>query len=492
MGGIDVRVLTRAILPEYHRVEDREEASVTAAIRVHMMTRSTIPRKWPLQRIGEVFRIVLVCGLAAAMTSCHRPAGETSSPDSGPAPLVIAGIPSDEFPAGSRLSTEFTQRTGIPVRLIPSAEFPAERFAQYRKMLQRKSRVPDVYALDVTWPAALAAGLADLRPVFGGDLSPFLPRFVENNVVRHRLVAIPLIADVGLLYYRTDLLRKYGYHHPPRTWKELESMARVIQAGERRAGRTNFWGYIWQGAADESLTCNALEWQAAFGGGNILEANHTVSVNNPQTVEALRMAKRWIGSISPPSVVAYEEDDARNLWEAGDAAFMRNWPYAYVMSEAADSAVRGHFDVTMLPAGSVRRAAVLGGWSLAISKYSAHPAEAARFIRFVTSTRMEVERADIATQLPTRASIYHDPAVLQKIPVLARARQALLSTAIARPSVAAAGRYSEVSTAYFTAVHSVLAGDIDAATAMARLQKQLMQITGYPAGPPLPEPNISP
>ena len=457
-----------------------------------MMIRDTIPQKKASAGSGVYFRFALVCVLAGSLIEC-RPAGKASSLSGAqPAPLVIAGIPSDEFPAGARLSAEFTRSTGIPVRLIPSAEFPAERFQQYRSLLQQKARVPDVYALDVTWPAALAPGLADLRPVFGRELSPFLPGFVQSNIVNHRLVAIPLIADVGLLYYRTDLLQKYGYHHPPRTWGELESMARVIQAGERRAGRTNFWGYIWEGAADESLTCNALEWQAAFGGGDILEANHTVSVNNPHAVQALRMARRWVGTISPPSVTAYEEDDARNLWQAGDAAFMRNWPYAYVMGEAPDSAVRGRFEVTMLPAGSARRAAVLGGWSLGISKYSAHPAEAARFIRFITSTRMEIERAAIATQLPTRMAIYRDPAVLRSNPVLARARHALLTTAIARPSVAASGHYEEVSVAYFNAVHSVLTGDVDAATAMARLQKQLMQMTGYPAGPPLPDLGVSP
>lgn len=466
--------------------------TLEAATRVRMMTRDASPQAAGSGGSGRRFPIVMMCGLALLLASCrHAPAaGSSSAPPL--APLVIAGIPTDEFPAGTRLSIEFTQSTGIPVRLVPSAEFPAERFSQYRKLLETRSHVPDVYALDVTWPAALASGLADLRPVFGGELAPFLPGYVQNNVVDHRLIAIPLIADVGLLYYRTDLLRKYGYDHPPRTWAELESMARVIQAGERRAGRNHFWGYIWQGAADEGLTCNALEWQAAFGGGDILEANHTVSVNNPSTVQALRMAKRWIGTISPPSVIAYEEDDARNLWTAGDAAFMRNWPYAYMMSEDADSAVRGRFDVTALPAGSVRRAAVLGGWSLGISKYSAHPEEAARFIRFVTSTRLEIERATIATQLPTRASIYHDTAVLQHNRILARAGKALLTTAIARPSVAAAGNYEAVSSAYFTAVHAVLTGDVDAATAMAHLQKQLMRITGYPAGPPLPNLGVSP
>jgi len=116
-------------------------------------------------------------------------------------------------------------------------------------------------------------------------------------------------------------------------------MAARIQAGERAKGKENFWGFVWQGAVSEALTCNALEWQASEGGGQIIEKDKTISVNNPHAIRAWRRAARWVGSISPPSVVGYKEWDALNVWVAGDVAFMRNWTLGYADSLAAGSPI---------------------------------------------------------------------------------------------------------------------------------------------------------
>jgi trehalose/maltose transport system substrate-binding protein len=72
------------------------------------------------------------------------------------------------------------------------------------------------------------------------------------------------------------------------------------------------------------LTCNALEWQQSQGGGGIIE-NGRITVNNRETIQAWERAARWVGSISPPGVVAYQEWDTLNIWKEGGAAFMRSW-----------------------------------------------------------------------------------------------------------------------------------------------------------------------
>src|SRR6202453_3308682 len=228
---------------------------------------------------------------------------------------------------------QFTRETGIRVIFIPGPESSWQRVLLWRELLETGARGPDVYDMDVIWPGTLAEYFLDLKPYFGNEIAAQFPATAAAYTVDRKLVAMAYRADIGLLYYRTDLLRQYGYREPPRTWDDLEIMAARIQAGERAKGKKEFWGFVWQGAADEGLTCDALEWQASDGGGRIIEEDQTISVNKPQAIRAAH----WVGSISPPAVVAYREWDSLNVWVAGDAAFMRNWPSAYVESRAAES-----------------------------------------------------------------------------------------------------------------------------------------------------------
>jgi trehalose/maltose transport system substrate-binding protein len=124
--------------------------------------------------------------------------------------------------------------------------------------------------------------------------------------------------------------------------------------------------------AGESVTCNALEWIYSYGGGSVIEPDKKVTINNPNAIKALDAAHSWIGTISPVEVNTYTEEEARNIWQAGNAAFMRNWPYAYALGANPKSAVSGKFDVTVLPKGgdNGNNAACLGGWQLMISAYS--------------------------------------------------------------------------------------------------------------------------
>ena len=299
-------------------------------------------------------------------------------------------------------------------------------------------------------------------------------------------MALAYRADIGLLYYRTDLLRQYGYREPPRTWDDLEIMAARIQAGERAKGKKEFWGFVWQGAADEGLTCNALEWQAAEGGGRIIEENQAISVNNPQTIRAWQRAAHWIGYISPPGVVGYREWDSLNVWVAGDAAFMRHWPSAYVDSQAAGSPIRNKFDAAMLPGGKSGRVGTLGGWGLAVSRFSAHSHEALELVRYLTRRDVQVNRFRVLSQPPTLSELYNSPEVLESNPRFDVLSQAFRIGMVSRPSNVSGKKYQDVTDAYIQAVHSVLTGEKSAPEAAAALENELVQTTGFKKGPPPP------
>jgi trehalose/maltose transport system substrate-binding protein len=379
---------------------------------------------------------------------------------------------------------QFTRETGVRVSLLPSPESARQRLALWKELLGTGSSGPDVYGIDVVWPGILNEDFIDLKPYFASEISSQFPSIAASYIVDNKLVAMPYRADIGLLYYRADLLRQYGYREPPRTWDELEIMAARIQAGERAKGKKQFWGFVWQGAADEVLTCNALEWQAAEGGGRIIEDDQTISVNNPQAIRAWQRAAHWVGSISPSAVVGYREWDSLNLWVAGDAAFMRNWPSAYVDSQAAGSPIRNKFDIALLPGGKVGRVGTLGGWGLAVSRFSAHPREALELVRYLTRRDVQVKRSRVLSQPPTLPELYNLPEVLEANPRSVLLSQAFRTGIVSRPSNVTGKKYQDVTDAYISAVHSVLTGEKRAPEAAAILENDLVRIIGFKKGPP--------
>jgi len=261
-------------------------------------------------------------------------------------------------------------------------------------------------------------------------------------------------------------------------------MAARIQAGERAKGKENFWGFVWQGAVSEALTCNALEWQASEGGGQIIEKDKTISVNNPHAIRAWRRAARWVGSISPPSVVGYKEWDALNVWVAGDAAFMRNWPIAYVDSQAAGSPIRNKFDITLLPGGKVGRLGTLGGAGLAVSRFSPHPREALELVQYLSGRDVQVKRSRVLSEPPTRPELYELPEVLEPNPRFALLSRAFRVGIVSRPSAVTGKKYQDATDAYIQAVHSVLTREKNAPEAAAALENELVHITGFKKGRP--------
>ncbi|MCA9872927.1 MAG: ABC transporter substrate-binding protein, partial [Anaerolineales bacterium] len=333
--------------------------------------------------------------------------------------------------------------------------------------------------IDVIWPGDLAEHFVDLYEYGARDVAgDHFDAIIENNTVDGKLIGIPWFTDAGLLYYRTDLLEKYGYDGPPATWADLEEMAMTIQEGERAEGNEDFWGYVWQGNAYEGLTCDALEWIASNDGGTIVSPDGEITINNPQAAAIVDQAAGWVGTISPPGVTAFGEEDARGMWQAGNAAFMRNWPYAYSLGNADDSVIAGLFDVSPLPAGdSGSGAATLGGWQLAVSKYSEHPEEAARLALFMASYDEQKSRAIEGSLNPTIKALYEDPEVLEAAPFFGSLYDVFIN-AVARPSTATAPQYADVSAAFFNSVHSVLTGEQDAATAFEVLELDIQDILG--------------
>ncbi|MEO1065726.1 MAG: extracellular solute-binding protein, partial [Actinomycetota bacterium] len=167
-----------------------------------------------------------------------------------------------------------------------------------------------VDAVDVIWAPQLANHFVDLSEAAADVVDDHFPAIIESQTVDGRLVAIPMFTDAPALYYRKDLLDKHGAV-PPTTWVEMTETAQTIMDAERAEGNEDIFGFVWQGAAYEGLTCNALEWVASNGGGTFIDAEGEITASNPEAAAALDLVATWVGTIAPPGVIAYREEDSR-------------------------------------------------------------------------------------------------------------------------------------------------------------------------------------
>ncbi|MBY3343735.1 ABC transporter substrate-binding protein [Rhizobium laguerreae] len=372
----------------------------------------------------------------------------------------------------------FEKDTGNQVKLVTMPSSSSEQFSQYRLWLAAGNKDVDVYQTDVIWAPQLADQFVDLKEAAKDVVGQFFPSIIASQTVNGRLVALPLFTDAPALFYRKDLLEKYG-KQPPKTWDEMAATAKEIQDKERQAGQKDLWGYVFQGNSYEGLTCNGLEWVKSSGGGQIVEPDGTISINNEKAAAALERAKGWIGTISPPGVLAYQEEESRGVWQTGNAVFMRNWPYAYSLGNGADSAVKGKFDVMTLPVAAVgdKPSSTLGGWNLAVSKYSEKQDAAIALVKFLASKDVQKARAIELSNLPTLTDLYDDKDVAAAQPFMPNWKP-IFQDAVPRPSATAKVKYNEVSSKFWTAVHNTLSGSGSAAENLELLEADLTTLKG--------------
>jgi len=295
-----------------------------------------------------------------------------------------------------RLVDRFNQgHPAIPVRLVEGPAATDTRQDMYSTAFLAGSGGYDIVYCDVIWvPKFAAAGwLLDISNQWNsGERDEFLTADIEAGTYKGRLYRIPAFADAGLLYYRTDLVPS-----PPATFEDLFRLASLTQ----REGR---WGFVWQGKQYEGLVANFLEVLWGFGGDWITDDGR-VLVDAPEGIAALRFLVKTIGSISPPGVTTYMEEDTRSIFQSGRAVFMRNWFYAAAAMDQSKSTVRGHVGFVPMVHAAGSSAATLGGWGFAISSRTPHPDAAVDFVKFMTAPEQMIELLKTSGYIPARKSL---------------------------------------------------------------------------------------
>ncbi len=440
---------------------------------------------------GLILTLALVVSLSVAATGSARTTAPKASAAASIAAPVVPNAKAIKAKYGGQsitfvgdsvggghvrdlaLASRFSKMTGIKVKVVPHPTASDASYAQLVRAFSAKSSSIDVAMIDVIWPGALAPFLVDLKPKLGAQAKLHAAGIVANDTVGGKLVAMPWFGDFGILYYRTDLLQKYGYTDPPTSWTALFAMAKKIQDGEQQSD-PNFYGFVFQGNAYEGLTCDALEWLASSGAGSFID-NGKVTINKPKAAAVLDSFREQIGKITPRGVTTYQEGEAHTAFVSGEAAFMRNWPYAYsIGADPKQSKIVGKFSVTVLPHGAGGHSVgTVGGWQLAVSKYSKHQDAAIEFVRYMTSPAVEKFDAITNTNVPTIPSVAKDPAVVKVNPYL---KPEIASVArVTRPANSLKTHYNEGSKDIYQGINQILNGT-PASSVLPRIQSQLQAL----------------
>jgi trehalose/maltose transport system substrate-binding protein len=430
--------------------------------------------------LPQFFLAALLMSISCCVGCSHAPAKTTPVGDirSQALTMMPTGLRSTDLSFLLRELELYREKTGVRINTLAAYDGVDTRLRLLRDIFAKKSPEPDICEIDNIWPGLLANDLIDLKPYLGDELTAIDKGMLDDFTIAGRLVALPEITDTAVLYYRTDLVEKYGYKGPPRTWDEMGHMARVIQDGERRAGATDFWGYIWQGAEGESLNCNALEWQRGEG-AELIDKSGSLCAVTPAAESALRRARSWVGTISPPSVVEYDEEDSYNVWLAGSAAFARGWLSLYEPSKASPHLTH-KFATAPLPAGKNGYAWMFGGMGIAVSRYSVNPKAAVQVIRYLISSDVQRRRLIAAATIPTRTNLLSDASSLRNTAFNGWLSQHWREGMCARPSAQSGRKYDSISRAYSKAVHDVVSGKRDPHQALMQLHTELASIMGSP------------
>lgn len=360
-----------------------------------------------------------------------------------------------------------------PDEKVTFIELPEDADAQRQQMIQNAETQSDAYtvlSLDVVWTSEFAANQwIEPLPEDQLPMDSYLQAAVDSGTYRDQLYAAPNNGDGGLLYYRTDLLRKAGIDGPPTTWEEMQADCDKVLKLPEAKGMSCYAG---QFDKYEGLTVNFSE-AVNSAGGEVIDDQGNPAVDSPEAKEGLdTLVQGFESGVIPKAALTYQEETGRLAFQNSKLVFHRQWPYQYALANATDgsSKVAGKFDVAPLP-GIAQPGGVssLGGHNLAISSYAKNKATAMDFIKYFSSEENQREQLNLNSLAPTIKSIYDDPTLVKKFPYLP-ALQDSIETAEPRPKFV---EYGDATAAIQEAAYGAISGEMSTDEAMSQLQQQL-------------------
>ncbi len=371
------------------------------------------------------------------------------------------------------LFAEYTEANpGVRVSLEVGAAASDLHQKYLNMVLTAKDPTLDIFLIDIIRPAQFAAaGWAEpLDHYLGADresvMSRYLPNYRAANTVGGKVIALPALADSMFLYYRKDLLAKYG-EKPPATWPELERISRKILDGEKDP---NLQGISFQGKAIEGAVCTFLLPYWSQGGEIIRDGR--MSFDRRKAEAGLAMWRQLVAAgVAKKNISEVSTDDTRKEFQAGKVIFGVGWGYAWNhFQSGAGTVVKDRVGVHKLPAmPGGESVSCMGGWNWAVSAFSRSKPESVALVRWLSSPAVAKRLAIQGSFHPAFASVYRDPEVLAAIPWFADALP-VVESARPRPVTPV---YRQISDALRINTNTVMAGVKTPAQALDEIEQRV-------------------
>ena len=442
-------------------------------------------RRYPGRRSRRGWQLTALVGAAGAMALAGCSSGGSSSSAAGGATQSATGsatsgsiVWSASPIAGSGandtrtvLINSFEKKyPNIHVTLVSAPTNTDTNRATLATEISGGSATPDVFMGDVIWPAQfgahqLAVPLSDYLPQ--SYFAQFAPGLVQGASYKGKVYGSPLFEDQGFMYYRKDLLAKAGLQ-PPTTWEQLESDAKTLVSKHLVK-----YGFVWQGASYEGLTCNFMEYLTSAGGTATNTGYTKATLDSPAAVKAVTFMRSLVTSgVTPAAVSTFQEAQSMSIFAAGDAGFLRNWDYAYsnATTPATGKLTTSQVGVEPMPAFAGQPTpgySNIGGWNMYINPHSKNINLDLTFIKYLASPEAQTILATKYSEIPTTTVVRNSPQVKSVNPVLA-----IITKTKLVPRPAGTPNYPALSTAIYTNVNAALAGSASPAAAMSAAQSQ--------------------
>jgi len=390
--------------------------------------------------------VVIAGGLAAALLLAACGGGSSSGPAN--INVWVFNEPSGSFTnAAKRCSDASNGRYKIVYNKL-SNDADQQRQSLVRRLAAKDSSI-DIAGMDVVWTAEFAeaefikpwpANFA--REVSQGTLAGPL----KTATYKGRVWAAPANTNTQLLWYRKDLVKE-----PARTWDGLIKQAESLP----KAGRIEIQGAQYEGT---TVWFNSL---VASGGG-------TIVVNNKPTPSAAwQNAARIMHTLgtskaADPSLSAQKEDQNRQAFESGEAAFQVNYPFIYPSAKTGNPEVFKQIGWKRYPAVTNSRPSrpPIGGINWGVGGYTKHPTEAFEAAACLRNEQNQREAAAKGGLPPTLAKIYDDPKFKKDYPFADEIKESVATGAV-RPQTPA---YADVSLAIYKLVSPASEIELDGFT----------------------------